>query len=132
MVIIISSISTPLNDFISPPSPKNLSHKDLKKEIEILKTEVAGLKIRLKRIEEYFLDLPNAKDYIHEDDSKDQLFEEAKNVVSSYDRVSASLLQRRLGIGYSRAARLLNQLEEEGILGPAEGGKPRDVIKKQN
>lgn len=61
-------------------------------------------------------------------DNKDPLFDEAVRVVCQYDRASASLLQRRLSIGYARAARLLDTLEEEGIIGPGEGSKPRDVL----
>jgi S-DNA-T family DNA segregation ATPase FtsK/SpoIIIE len=61
-------------------------------------------------------------------EEKDELFEEAIRVVCQYDRASASLLQRRLSIGYARAARILDQLEEEGIVGPGEGAKPRDVL----
>lgn len=61
---------------------------------------------------------------------KDALFEEAIRSVCQYDRASASLLQRRLSIGYSRAARILDQLEAAGVVGPAEGSKPRDVIAK--
>jgi S-DNA-T family DNA segregation ATPase FtsK/SpoIIIE len=58
----------------------------------------------------------------------DTLFEEAKNLVLQTGKGSASLLQRRLKIGYARAARLLDELEEAGIVGPAEGSKPRDVL----
>lgn len=61
-------------------------------------------------------------------DGKDELFEEAVRVVCQYDRASASLLQRRLSVGYARAARILDQLEEAGIVGPGEGAKPRDVL----
>ena len=61
-------------------------------------------------------------------DVRDALFEEAIRTVCQHDRASASLLQRRLSIGYSRAARILDQLEEAGIVGHAEGSKPRDVI----
>lgn len=61
-------------------------------------------------------------------DGKDALFEEAIRVVCQYDRASASLLQRRLSIGYSRAARILDQLEQIGLVGHAEGSKPRDVL----
>jgi len=61
-------------------------------------------------------------------DGRDALFEEAIRTVCQHDRASASLLQRRLSIGYSRAARILDQLEEAGIVGHAEGSKPRDVI----
>jgi S-DNA-T family DNA segregation ATPase FtsK/SpoIIIE len=58
----------------------------------------------------------------------DALFEEAKDLVLQTGKGSASLLQRRLKIGYARAARLLDELEEAGIVGPAEGSKPRDVL----
>ncbi len=61
---------------------------------------------------------------------KDALFEEAIRAVCQYDRASASLLQRRLSIGYSRAARILDQLEAAGVVGHAEGSKPRDVLAK--
>lgn len=59
---------------------------------------------------------------------KDELFDEAVRIVCQYDRASASLLQRRLSIGYARAARIIDQLEEAGIVGPGEGSKPRDVL----
>ncbi len=61
-------------------------------------------------------------------DGKDAFFEDAVRVVCQYDKASASLLQRRLSIGYARAARILDQMEEEGIVGPGEGSKPRDVL----
>jgi len=63
-------------------------------------------------------------------DGKDALFEEAIRSVCQYDRASASLLQRRLSIGYSRAARILDQLEAAGVVSHAEGSKPRDVLMK--
>lgn len=58
----------------------------------------------------------------------DDLYEEAKEIVAQAGKASASLLQRRLRVGYARAARLLDLLEENGIIGPAEGAKPRDVL----
>ncbi|OGZ17732.1 MAG: hypothetical protein A2Z78_00145 [Candidatus Nealsonbacteria bacterium RBG_13_36_15] len=57
----------------------------------------------------------------------DPLFEEAKKVVIESKKASASLLQRRLRVGYARAARLIDMLEEKGIVGPGEGAKPREV-----
>ncbi len=60
----------------------------------------------------------------------DELFEEAVRVVAQYDRASASLLQRFLKTGYARSARLLDELEAAGIVGPGEGSKPRDVLIK--
>lgn len=61
---------------------------------------------------------------------KDDLFEEAVRVVCQYDRASASLLQRRLRVGYARAARLLDELEAAGVVGVADGSKARDVLVK--
>ncbi len=61
------------------------------------------------------------------DDMGDALFDEAKEVVVQAGKASASLLQRRLRVGYARAARLLDLLEEQGIIGPGEGAKPREV-----
>jgi S-DNA-T family DNA segregation ATPase FtsK/SpoIIIE len=62
------------------------------------------------------------------EDGRDDLFEEAVRVICQYDRASASLLQRRLRIGYARAARLLDELEEAGVVGVADGSKARDVL----
>lgn len=61
---------------------------------------------------------------------RDPLFQEAIRIVCQYDRASASLLQRRLSIGYARAARILDSLEAENVVGHAEGSKPRDVMVK--
>lgn len=62
--------------------------------------------------------------------AEDDLFEEAVRTVCQYDRASASLLQRRLRVGYARAARIIDELEEAGVIGTGEGSKPRDVLVK--
>jgi S-DNA-T family DNA segregation ATPase FtsK/SpoIIIE len=59
---------------------------------------------------------------------EDELLEEAKDIVISSKRASTSLLQRRLRIGYSRAASILDMLEEAGIVGPPNGSKPREIL----
>ncbi len=61
-------------------------------------------------------------------DDRDSLFNEARAVVVESGKASASLLQRRLKVGYARAARLLDEMEEAGIVGPADGAKPREVF----
>ncbi len=61
-------------------------------------------------------------------DGSDPLTEQAIRTVCQFDRASASLLQRKLSVGYARAARILDQLEAMGIVGPGEGSKPRDVL----
>lgn len=59
----------------------------------------------------------------------DELFAEAVRVACQFEKASSSLLQRRLSIGYARAARLMDQLEAAGVVGPpTEGSKPRDVL----
>jgi len=60
--------------------------------------------------------------------SEDDLYDEAREQVVRAGKASASLLQRRLRIGYARAARLLDILEEEGIIGPADGARPREIL----
>jgi len=59
---------------------------------------------------------------------EDDLYDDAKQEVARAGKASASLLQRRLRIGYARAARLLDIMEAEGVIGPADGAKPRDVL----
>jgi len=54
--------------------------------------------------------------------------EEAKELIINSGKASASFLQRRLSIGYARAARLLDILEENGIIGPSNGAKPREIM----
>ena len=63
-----------------------------------------------------------------EDAANDTLFEDAKNLVVESNKASASFLQRRLRIGYARAARLIDMLEDQGIVGPADGAKPREIF----
>lgn len=60
----------------------------------------------------------------------DELYEEARIIITQAGKASASYLQRRLKIGYARAARLLDMLEERGVIGPGEGAKPREVYQK--
>ncbi len=58
----------------------------------------------------------------------DALFDEAKEIVIEAGKASASLLQRRLKLGYARAARIIDELEAAGVVGPGEGAKPREIL----
>lgn len=125
------------------PKPKRIqapfvSEKEIKKVVDFIKeqnakwkTEKLGdevfenhlaedLRKTLSAPDEEFSDFLDGKD--------DPLYEDAKRTVIEAKKASASLLQRRLSIGYARAARLLDMLEEKGIVGPAEGAKPRKVF----
>ena len=61
-------------------------------------------------------------------EDEDELYEEAREIVIQAGKASTSYLQRRLKVGYSRAARLIDMLEDRGVVGPAEGSKPREVF----
>ena len=60
----------------------------------------------------------------------DPLFEEAKALVIETQKASASMIQRRLSVGFNRATRLMEELEMAGVIGPAEGTKPRKVLQQ--
>ena len=64
--------------------------------------------------------------------AEDPLFDEIREYVVDVQKASTSLLQRRFGIGYNRAARMIDLLEEKGIIGPAQGSKPREVYIKKD
>jgi S-DNA-T family DNA segregation ATPase FtsK/SpoIIIE len=66
------------------------------------------------------------------EDVDDDLYQDAIRVVCEMGRASTSTLQRRLRIGYGRAARLIDLMEKDGIVGPADGAKPREVLKKKD
>ena len=63
-----------------------------------------------------------------EDEAEDPMIMEAVKCVVEAGQASTSLLQRRLRLGYARAGRLIDQLEQKGIVGPHEGSKPRQVL----
>ena len=64
--------------------------------------------------------------------AEDPLFDEIREYVVDVQKASTSLLQRRFGIGYNRAARMIDLLEEKGVIGPAQGSKPREVYVKKD
>lgn len=108
-----------------------ISEKDVKRLVDFLKNKVKEKAIPLEYTQEVVQQkviITKPSGMMVSTDGKDSLFEEAKQIIVQYDRASASLLQRRLKIGYARAARILDQLEEIGMVGPAEGSKPREVL----
>jgi len=59
---------------------------------------------------------------------RDEIYEEAKRVILQSGQASVSMLQRKLGVGYTRAARLVDMMEADGIVGPYQGSKPREIL----
>ena len=102
--------------FVSEPEIQRLIDFLRKKAAPAYTEEVTTMPVRARRFGR------------GEEEERDELFGEALRTVCQYERASASLLQRRLSIGYARAARILDQLEGAGVVGPSEGSKPRDVL----
>src|SRR5262249_49913738 len=69
-------------------------------------------------------------DSADDDSEHDELYHDAVRLVIEFGKASTSLLQRRLRIGYGRAAHLIDLMEKDGIVGAADGPKPREVLKK--
>lgn len=66
----------------------------------------------------------------NDEDDDDEMYEEARACVIEAGKASTSYLQRKLKLGYARAARLMDKLEERGVIGPGDGAKPREVLEK--
>jgi DNA segregation ATPase FtsK/SpoIIIE-like protein len=90
---------------------------------------VVGLLMLYKR---HFRTTPASFFLSDEDGDDDELYEDAKEAVLEAGKASTSYLQRRLRIGYSRAARLIDMLEENEVIGPADGSSPRTVNHSKN
>ncbi len=104
-----------------------VSDVETKKIISFLKKSDVKVEYTEEVTSKYKAKSPGASG-VPEYEDTDELFNEATRVVIQYNRASASLLQRRLSIGYARAARILDQLEQAGVVGPGEGAKPRDIL----
>ena len=65
---------------------------------------------------------------LDDDEVDDEMYEKARQIVMEAGKASTSYIQRKLRVGYARAARLMDVLEERGVIGPADGAKPREVL----
>jgi S-DNA-T family DNA segregation ATPase FtsK/SpoIIIE len=77
------------------------------------------------------IDLDSMPDKGTGSDEEDEFIDEAQAIVIETGRASTSFLQRRMGLGYARAAKIMDQLEHRGVIGPANGAKPREVYGSQ-
>lgn len=122
--------------FLSPESPKPkrlqsafVSEEEVKKVVQYLKSQDGAL-----TLDSINLDAENGNkidifDSVEENsDVDDDLYEDAKQAVMEAGKASTSYIQRKLRVGYSRAARLMDLLEEQGVIGPADGSKPREIL----
>jgi S-DNA-T family DNA segregation ATPase FtsK/SpoIIIE len=117
---------------LMPPTSSNLQrvHGAYVSETEI-KRAVDHLKAQGKPVYDESILRPREGDLEgngEEDELSDELWDQALAVVSEMRQVSISMLQRKMRIGYNRAARMIERMEREGLVGPADGAKPRDVL----
>jgi S-DNA-T family DNA segregation ATPase FtsK/SpoIIIE len=102
-----------------------ISEEEVRKVVDFIKSQ--------KEVEvEYKNEIVESKKFSSDpmgenSDVDDDLYNEALEVVRNAGKASASLLQRRLRVGYARAARLLDLMEDQGAIGPTQGAKPREV-----
>ena len=72
-----------------------------------------------------------AVDGVETDDEYDEMYDLAVEIVSETQQASISMIQRRLRVGYNRAARMIEQMERDGVVGPSDGAKPREVYARK-
>jgi S-DNA-T family DNA segregation ATPase FtsK/SpoIIIE len=124
--------------FLPPGKPQPIRIHNAYVSLEEIENTLAHISKQPKNEDEFIL--PTAIEPEPEEDiddngrssgGRDALFDEAMKLVILHQQGSASLLQRRLKVGYSRAGRLIDELEEAGIVGPSRGSKAREVLAGQ-
>jgi S-DNA-T family DNA segregation ATPase FtsK/SpoIIIE len=103
-----------------------VSEKEVKRVVNWIKSKIPSKEF-LRDLTGQEISLEKPETAIEGFYGEDPLYEEAKRIVIEAKKASASLLQRKLRIGYARAARLIDMLEERGVVGPSQGAKPREV-----
>lgn len=127
--------------YLSSDSPRPIrlqsayvSEEEIKKVVNYLKNQDAGLPITIDLDDKANLsnDITFNANSGGGDDSEDELYNDARYAVMEAGKASTSYLQRKLRIGYARAARLIDLLEENGVIGPGDGAKPREILVGNN
>jgi S-DNA-T family DNA segregation ATPase FtsK/SpoIIIE len=113
--------------YLPPGAPKPLRLQGAYVTLEEIERLVDFWKSQGAPIFSAELNTAKSKDVVTEE-SEDELYDQAKEIVLRAKQASTSLLQRRLKVGYSRAARLLDDMELRGVVGPADGNKPRKIL----
>jgi DNA segregation ATPase FtsK/SpoIIIE, S-DNA-T family len=117
--------SPPNTDSLNRAQCTYISDKELRKVVKHLRKEA---KPQFSQEIDSFLDGSHASGSGSGGAPEDDLFEEAVRVVLETGRGSTTLLQRRLGVGYTRASRLMDAMSDQGVLGPFRGAKPREIL----
>ncbi len=107
-----------------------VSEQEIKRVVEFLHEQSKTPEYNENMFVQNIAEENTHSDFDEGDGNDDPFYDDAKMLVIEAGKASASYLQRRLRVGYARAARLLDLLEERGVIGPGEGAKPREVLMK--
>jgi S-DNA-T family DNA segregation ATPase FtsK/SpoIIIE len=102
-----------------------VSDREIRKVVEFIKQQARP------RYREEIFEIRKESEAGDIDDDYDEMYDHAVELVTESQQASISLIQRRLRVGYNRAARMVEQMERDGVVGPAEGGKPREVYARK-
>jgi S-DNA-T family DNA segregation ATPase FtsK/SpoIIIE len=106
-----------------------VSEAEIKRVVEFVKQQAKpNYELLAQRVKE----IAEAAETSNEDSERDELYDRAVELVQMNGQASTSFLQRRLRVGYNRAARMIEMMEEDGIVAPADGAKPREVLVRKN
>lgn len=106
-----------------------VSEEEVNKVVDYLKKQSDAQELDSISFEDNTQSNPDAFfESVVDDDEDDDLYQDAKQAVIEANKASTSYLQRKLRVGYSRAARLIDILEERGVIGPQDGSKPREIL----
>ena len=102
-----------------------VSDKEIRKVVEFIKQQAKP------RYRQEVFEARKEIEAMNGDDDYDEMYDVAVALIAETQQASISMVQRRLRVGYNRAARMIEQMERDGVIGPAEGGKPREVYAKK-
>lgn len=126
------SSSACLNKFMEHPEYQTPTLESLLREMianqHSIDETVRELYEKVDRIEQKLEKADALDEKPSREDQVEELFEDAKEAVVAAGKASTSYLQRKLRVGYSVAAGLMDELEREGVIGPADGSKPREIL----
>ncbi len=106
-----------------------VSEAEIKRVVEFVKKQG---KPNYELLQQRVKEVAEAEVAAIEDSERDELYNRAVELVQMNGQASTSFLQRRLRVGYNRAARMIEMMQEDGIVGPADGAKPREVLIRKN
>jgi len=106
-----------------------VSEAEIKRVVDFVKKQG---KPNYEMLQQRVKEVAEAAQAVNEEGERDEFYQRAVELVQMNGQASTSFIQRRLRVGYNRAARMIEMMAEDGIIGPAEGSKPREVLVRKN